>query len=466
MERDRILRVLATVCFFVLLCLQYKLLSSSYEIENREYSKAEKRGVKDAYEQAIINDKLYPGGQEVIDRYLSKEILQSLYRADSSSRIVLTDSLRAIHRHVVAELRTKSNIDSLLSAILEPLHLDREMYGYALTLDDLAVSMDGRNYFSLVAQDRPLPALIDGDSTYVASNNIISSVSVSSSSAYSYRVKFTLYGLNLAHGYEVFKKIFPLLALTAISVLMIAVTYIRTFRNWQKQKKLNEISQDFLNSITHEFKTPIASIAVSVKNLVRETQGLHNKRVSQSIEVIERQSQRIDHLVDRAIGISMFNPNQICLEHRNLTEDMDIIVYNLQLKYVNTPHVFLDFKTQKEEVFAHYDLFLLTTAINNLIENGIKHNNNREKEVVVRLFTEAKQVYVEISDNGVGIDNGERYRVFEKFYQGKQGKEKGGLGLGLYYVDQMIRVHHWKLDLKNKDDGGTVITIMIPKETL
>lgn len=462
MERDRILRVLATVCFFVLLCLQYKLLSSSYEIENREYSKAEKKGVKDAYEHAIINDKLYPGGQEVIDRYLSKEILQSLYRADSSSHIVLTDSLRAIHRHVVAELRIKSNIDSLLCAILEPLHLDREMYGYALTLDDLAVSMDGRNYFSLVAQDRPLPALIDGDSTYVTSNNIISSVSVSSSSAYSYLVKFTLYGLNLTHGYEVFRKIFPLLALSAISVLVIAVTYIRTFRNWQKQKKLNEISQDFLNSITHEFKTPIASIAVSVKNLVRETQGLHNKRVSQSIEVIERQSQRIDHLIDQAIGISMFNPHQVSMEYRSLSEDLDTIVYDLRLKYVHAPDVFLDLEVGKDDFFANYDLFLLTTAINNLIDNGVKHNDNEKKEVTVWLFLENNHIIIEVSDNGVGIDRLERHHVFGKFYQGKLGKEKGGLGLGLYYVEQMIRIHGWKLEMKNKAEGGTVITIMIP----
>lgn len=462
MKHDHLLRVLATICFFILLFLQYKLLSSSYEIEHKEFSKTEKKYIKEAYELAIINDKLYPSGQEVIDEYLSKDELFSLQKKLGNNPIALKDSLIALRDHVILELRAKSNMDSLLSAILELQQLDLEEYGYALTLDHVAVSFDGKKYIHLSQQDSLKPVLIDGDGHYISPNNVITSVSVSAYEPYSYLMKFTLYGLDLTQRRKVFKKIFPLLALTAVSVLMIAVTYLRTFRSWQKQKKLNEISQDFLNSITHEFKTPISSIAVSVKNLLRETQGLQNERIAQSIEVIDRQSKRIDQMVDQALWISMFNPDQLCFERRNLTEDLEKIVYDLRLKYVQNPNVYIDIETGTEEIFAEYDLFLLTTAVNNLIENGIKHNHIVEKEVTLRLLSSGRQIILEVLDNGEGIDHQERRHVFRKFYQGEKGKEKGGLGLGLYYVHEMIRIHAWQLELAYIDGEGMSVKIIIP----
>lgn len=463
-KREIALRILATMCFFILLVLQYKLISSAYQIENREIAKKEQEIIKHLYEQSIINDKLYPGGIKVFDKYLGEERLIALEHLYKTNRSRLDDSILIIADRLVGELMAKPNMDSLMSVMLKSVHLDLKEYGYALTLDDVSISFDGKNYIDIMRGDsiRP-PVRIEGEDRYVRPNQLISGISVASYTPYSYRVKFSLYGLNLSQSQAVFKKIFPLLILTAVSIFVIAVTYIWTFRRWQKQKKLNEITQDFLNSITHEFKTPISSISVSVKNLIRETKPYNNTRIAQSIQVIDRQSKRIDHLVDQAIEISMFDPNHVYKERRNLTEDVENSVHDLRLKYIHNAHVEIKFETDLQDVFATYDFFYFTTAVNNLIENGIKHNNSVSKEVTVRIKDEKTTILLEIADNGEGILHDEQKYVFRKFYQGSQGKEKGGLGLGLYYVDQMVKVHQWKQEISMRKARGTEVQIIIPK---
>ncbi|HLT87441.1 MAG TPA: ATP-binding protein [Sphingobacterium sp.] len=463
-QRDIALRLLATLCFSILLILQYKLISNSYRIESREIAQTEKAIIKRLYGESIINDKLYPGGQDVFDNYLNKERLIDLEQLYKTDRRMFNDSIRMITNHILEELTAASNMDSVMSSILESIHLDLEKYGYTITLDEISISFDGKNYIDLtIWNDAILPLRIDGNEHYIDPNEVISNISVSSYIPYSYGVKFSLYGLNRSQKFTVFKKIFPLLLLTAICTFIIATTYILTFRRWQKQKKLNEVTQDFLNSITHEFKTPISSISVSVKNLIRETKPYNNTNVTQSIEVIERQSKRIDQLVDQAIGISMFDPSNVYKEHRNLVEDVENSLHDLRLKYIHDPHVDIKFETDLQEVFARYDFFYFTTAVNNLIENGIKHNNSTDKEVMVRLMERKADILLEVSDNGEGIPADEQQYVFHKFYQGRQGKEKGGLGLGLYYVDQMVNIHQWKQEIHLRDTGGTEIRIIIPK---
>ncbi|NGM66115.1 sensor histidine kinase [Sphingobacterium sp. SGR-19] len=462
--RDIALRLLATLCFFILLLLQYKLISSSYHIESREIAQKEKNVIKHLYGEAIINDKLYPGGQNVFDNSLNKERLMDLEHLYKTNRLMFNDSIRLITKHILEELTAASNMDSVMSAILKSIHLDLEKYGYAITLDEISISFDGKNYIDLtIWNDVLLPICIDGNERYISPNEVVSNISVSSYMPYSYGVKFTLYGLNLSQNFAVFKKIFPLFLLTAICTFIILTTYTLTFRRWQKQKKLNEVTQDFLSSITHEFKTPISSISVSVKNLIRETKSYNNTHVTQSIAVIERQSKRIDQLVDQAIGISMFDPSNVRKEHRNLVEDIENSLHDLRLKYIHHSHVDIKFETDIKDFFISYDFFYLTTAINNLIENGIKHNNSTDKEVTIRLRETKANVLLEISDNGEGIPREEQQHVFHKFYQGRKGKEKGGLGLGLYYVDQMIKTHQWKQEIHLRDTRGTEIRIIIPK---
>lgn len=462
-KSDFLLRIFATLCFLVLLVLQYKLLSSSYKIELREIAKGEKQIIRESYERGITNDKLFPGGQATIDAFFGKEELVMLEQLYKDNHRVFGDSLRSRTDQVVAELSEQSNIDSLLAVILEPLALDLNGYGYALTIDDMTVTFDGKNYVNLFDEHRSLPILVDGDSEYVKPSHLVSAIKVNSHSPYSYEIKFALYGLDLSQHLKVFKKIFPLLALVAICVLVIAGTYIATFSSWRKQKKLNEISQDFLNGITHEFKTPIASISVSVKNLYRETQKYKNGQVSHSIQVIDRQAKQINQLVDQAIGISSFDPSQVNLENHNLTDDLEKAVYDLRLKYIHDHSVSIVLEANEKEIRTDYDLFYFTTAVNNLIENGIKHNNNSEKHVTVRLQDNRETAVLEIIDNGYGIVKDELKNVFQKFYQGKYGKEKGGLGLGLYYADQIVKVHGWQLIIEDESDGGTHVRVIISK---
>src|SRR5690606_7468311 len=125
------------------------------------------------------------------------------------------------------------------------------------------------------------------------------------------------------------------------------------------------------------------------------TKSYNNTHVTQSIAVIERQSKRIDQLVDQAIDISMFDPSNVRKEHRNLVEDIENSLHDLRLKYIHHSHVYIKFETDINDFFLSYDFFYLTTAINNLIENGIKHNNSTDKEVTIRLRETKANVLLE-----------------------------------------------------------------------
>lgn len=463
-----ILKVTASLCFIILLGLHYKLISDTYEVKRNELFRTEKGRIQVYYDKAIINDKLFPGGQKVIDTYLSFSQLAELEKVQLSSDEKYKAVSVEIYKDLIKSLQDKSNIDSLLTEIFKELNIQRKSVDYALVIHNLLLTFDGKEYFHLVNNEQGQfdTELIAGDNSIIRPANLVSTITVSTPVPHSYRIGFALYVEQEFSVWTTLVSILPILLLSTISILLMVCVYYFTFRNWIKQKKLNEIISDFVNSITHEYKTPISTIKVCVKNLRRGLEGkVDDASIINGLSIIERQSDRLNTLMDQVIHVSMFDPNGIEVTLRPIVEDLDTILHDLRLKYQPAQHVHIHFDLPTEELYVHYNSFLFTTAVINLVQNAVKYNNAEQMEVYVSLKAEGGTIALSVSDNGIGIANEELDYIFDRFYQSKASKNRGGIGLGLYYVKQLIVSQNWKITVTSKLNEGSTFTIFIPEST-
>lgn len=462
-SKIKIIQAVAITSFVVLIFLQLRLISSVYKIEQLDFLKNEKAGIKLEYEQSIINDKVYRGGQKIIDSILIPQYttLEKLVREDQK---LFKQKLHQLGDQVLLALKKKANFTVEFENIVRKQKLDRAEYNYALYMDRLSLTFNGSTYYSLFDISTGDPkGVIDGHLEVVRPQNIVSAITVTLPSAYSNLVGFKLYVSKHNQVKNILLAIAPFLLLSCSSIIVIVFLFFITMRNWIRQKKLNEISADFFNHVTHEFKTPLTTIQVSAKNLKADLEDKKWTGGFRSVEVINRQVQRLDKLVNQALEVSSFDPQAAQFDKHFLITDLYDIILDSQIKWKKEATITLFFDDHIAELCAYYDHFMFTTLITNLIENGLKYNVSNEKNVrvqVVQLST--KLLEIEIRDNGYGIEKRDQKRIFNKFQRGDQLRSMTGLGLGLYFVHKIVEVHRWKLDLDSSIDVGTIFKITIP----
>lgn len=463
LSKIKIIQAIAIASFVVLILLQLRLISSVYKIEQLEFLKNEKAGIKLAYEESIINDKLYPGGQAIIDSILvpQYDTLQKLFIEDPK---IFDEKLKRLGNKILLELKAKAAFEAQFHNIIQYLKLDLAEYDYALYLDKLALTFDSKTYYSLIEfNPADYEGLIDGNFDVVRPQNIVSSITVTLPSNNSSLIAFKLYASKHNQVKNIFMAIAPLLLLSSSSILVIVFLFFITMRNWIRQKKLNEISADFFNHVTHEFKTPLTTLQVSARNLRADFEDKKWEGSYRSLDVISRQIQRLDKLINQAVEVSAFDPQAAQFEKHILVKDLNDIILDSQIKWKKEATIVLNFEPDTVDLYAYYDYFMLTTLVTNLVENGLKYNVSEQKKILVNvLFIFPKFFMIEISDNGFGIDKQDRSRIFNKFQRGRHIRSSTGLGLGLYFVYNIVAIHKWKLDLDTVQDQGTIFRITIP----
>jgi two-component system phosphate regulon sensor histidine kinase PhoR len=223
------------------------------------------------------------------------------------------------------------------------------------------------------------------------------------------------------------------------------------------------MKSDFINSITHEFHTPLAAIIVANKTLQNEKIIANKENVRPLTEVIQRQSERLKMLIGQVLDITTMN--QLSLDKKdyqlhNLLEKI-LLDYRLKLTSDNI-HLALKWESTKDEV--RLDQFWFTTILLNILDNAIKYNDRKLKEVIITAYNDKRNIFIRIEDNGVGMTDDIQKYIFEKFYRNPHhlnGSVKG-LGLGLFYVKQAIDAHNWHIDIKSKPGEGSTFIITIP----
>jgi two-component system phosphate regulon sensor histidine kinase PhoR len=466
------IRFIAIASFVILAVVQYFLVYNTFELKNDKFFLAEAAQIKRDYSNAIRNDKVFPGGQAIIDSFLNRNMyeLERLYKSDRKHFNRLS---QWVVDSIAVRLRARSNIDSLMTAIIKENKLETDLI-WLSTVDHISVTFNGQQYVTLYDKSQLYKGLdsafqnkgivVSGSLQNTGPSNLVSNITISTPTAYSNRIGFSLYTDTPHRTQAIITRMLPTFLLSLFSILSLATIFYITFRNWSKQKKLAEMKSDFVNSINHEFQTPLSAILVANKTLEKDQVKDNKEMVASLTGVIGRQAERLNSLFRQVIDITMMNEATLQKEPVIIEELLRQVVDDYMIQADNQK-VEIDFKETGEQHTVLLDRFWVTTMIINMIENGIKYNTSSIKRISIFTTEKDRQLTVHIVDNGVGIPAGEFKNIFDKFYRTTKAidnKAVKGLGLGLYYTKQCIEAHRWQLQVDTVEKSGTDFSIIIP----
>ncbi|WP_026730085.1 sensor histidine kinase [Flavobacterium denitrificans] len=249
-----------------------------------------------------------------------------------------------------------------------------------------------------------------------------------------------------------------ILILSLFSIATIISLFVIAIKALIKQKKVSDVKTDFINNITHELKTPLATLGISTKILAQKSIRENDENFDSIVSTISRQNNRLQNLIDQVMASSLAE-NEIELQKEKIeTEDFLLSIVN-DFK-ITFPKIDIktDFQTQK--TILALDKFHLTTAFLNVLENAVKYGS---KTISVKTRIIEKQFSISFEDDGIGIAKNKQAFLFEKFYRVEQGNlhNTKGLGLGLYYVDQIVKAHQGSINVISDLGKGAQFTILL-----
>ncbi len=251
---------------------------------------------------------------------------------------------------------------------------------------------------------------------------------------------------------------------SSVVLLVVVLFFVYTLFVILKQKRLSEVQKDFINNMTHEFKTPISTIAISSSVLKDPGIAKEPDRLLKYASIIEHESKRLKHQVERVLQMAQLDEKKIELskETIDVNELIEAAIQNCALSLEGKNGQILT-QLNAAQNTLNGDKLHLTNVINNLIDNAIKYNNSIP-EIVVRTYNTKSTLCIEVEDNGIGIEKENESKIFERFYRVPTGNihDVKGFGLGLHYVKLIIEAHGGIISVVSKIQKGTTFKINIP----
>ena len=247
-------------------------------------------------------------------------------------------------------------------------------------------------------------------------------------------------------------------------LLVLVVFFVYAIFVILQQKRFSEMQKDFINNMTHEFKTPLSSIAISAGIISDPVIVSQPERLAIYGNIISNEAGRLNLLVDKVLQVARFEKGGVHLrrERVELNQLIRTIAENFSAGQPNGCRIVVDTGEDTAEVSA--DLTHVTNILYNLIDNALKYAGEKA-EIIISTGRFNGRIVLSVSDNGPGIPEKFRARVFRKFYRLPSGDVHNvkGFGLGLYYVRNICRAHRWKISLSASPAGGACFEIEIPE---
>lgn len=258
------------------------------------------------------------------------------------------------------------------------------------------------------------------------------------------------------------KFIIPALIFSGVLLLTFIFTIVVIFR----QKRFSEMRNDFINNMTHEFKTPISSISLAAQMLKDDTITKSPTMLSHLSGVIVDETKRLRFQVEKVLQMSMFDHKKVTFKKRELelNELVDGVINTFNLK-VEASGGKIDSSLSATSSTVYVDEMHLTNVVFNLMDNAVKYKKDDvDIHLNVRTWNDATHVYLSIADNGIGIKKENLKKIFEKFYRVHTGNRHDvkGFGLGLAYVKQIVDLHKGTIHAESEIGKGTKFIIKLP----
>ncbi|MES2514256.1 MAG: HAMP domain-containing sensor histidine kinase [Bacteroidota bacterium] len=248
----------------------------------------------------------------------------------------------------------------------------------------------------------------------------------------------------------------------SFALVIILFVYVYSIFTIIQQKKYSELQRDFINNMTHEFKTPLSSILIASNYLLKQEKINEDEKLGKYTQIIIDQSNKLNLHIEKILNIARQDnsPEELNKSELAVIPIINNVIENIQLKYENSD---ISIENQTKDYLIVADEFHFINLVYNLLDNSIKYCN--EKPVIkIKLLQEQGFKKLEFTDNGIGISTKELALIFDKFYRSPNSKDSqvNGLGLGLYYIKKIADLHKWKVQAANNSTKGMTFTILIP----
>lgn len=255
-----------------------------------------------------------------------------------------------------------------------------------------------------------------------------------------------------------------MLLISVVLIIVIILLFSYTISTIIKQKKLSEMKSDFINNMTHEFKTPISTISLACQALndqdVRKMENVQDSYIN----IISDENKRLGSMAEKILQTAVIEKGQLKLKKEQVDIHMVIsdVVKNISLQAEKRGgSIFVEFFADKSILFA--DKVHLTNVINNLLDNAIKYTFENP-QIIISTTDLNNGILITVQDNGIGISKSNQKRIFESLYRVPTGNlhDVKGFGLGLSYVKAIVEKHGGNISMESELKKGSKFKVFLP----
>ncbi|MEZ4908391.1 MAG: HAMP domain-containing sensor histidine kinase [Saprospiraceae bacterium] len=263
----------------------------------------------------------------------------------------------------------------------------------------------------------------------------------------------------------IWSNILPTLLMNLIFTLLILFAFSYTIYIILMQKKITQMKTDFVNNMTHEFKTPIATITIALDALNNDTILADKNKINKFTKIIREENNRLLNQVEQILNIAKLDKHKIQLNKSNCNIndllEQSIDVFTLKIEHKNA--TVIKHLNAKNPIIKADEVHLVN-IFNNLIDNALKYSIDNP-EIIIETENVDKGIEIIISDKGIGISKQEIKHIFDQFYRVSTGNVHNikGFGLGLAYVKTFVEAHKGTIKVLSSKGKGTTFKIYFPK---
>jgi len=254
--------------------------------------------------------------------------------------------------------------------------------------------------------------------------------------------------------------------IAGIFTLIIFAAFYLTVNALLRQKKLSEIKNDFINNMTHEFKTPLATISLAVDAMKNEKVLSDKEKMNYFSSIIKEENQRMNRQVETILKAALLDKQEVnlLLKPTHVHEVIKDIAENFTLQ-LNDKRGKVEMDLDATNDLIDADEVHFPNLINNLVDNSVKYSkDNVPPEIKISTMANGKNMTIKLEDNGIGMTKETIKRIFEKFYRAHTGNVHNvkGFGLGLSYVKTMVDAHGGHIKVDSMPGKGSIFTLQLP----
>lgn len=265
-------------------------------------------------------------------------------------------------------------------------------------------------------------------------------------------------------GGYILKRLSTPILVSVFLVGIILISFLLLWRNLIKQRRLTQLKNEFVSNITHELKTPIATVGVAIEALRNFNAMNDPERTKEYLDISSSEIHRLGLLVDKVLKLSMFENREISLhtESVDLLQLVQEVMASMKLQFEKVQAA-VTLETRGNNFIIEADKLHISSVIYNLLDNALKYSKGKPV-IDIFLQSHAQHVSVHVTDQGIGIPKEYKGKIFEKFFRVQDGDRHNikGYGLGLSYVNHIVQRHMGYIEVKSEPGKGSEFIVNLP----